>query len=228
MIARTLRLAAALLPLILPGCAVWSFTLGSPRIHDLRFEGIEVTDRRDHPQSWLSRDSPPPQPAPALLVRFSTVHDLARVYADSEHTIGVSLSLCENGKFNEEGLLTRLSGAYTSAGNVMDAPPASPPPPRRADGRVVYSFFPDIVSQAGKYRTGDIPDPGYVSRDLRHDPADLCFRLHGGTMAFTSYTSNTATIPAEAVRAAFARATPPAMPPVIPPAIPPAAPGTTP
>ena len=91
---------------------------------------------------------------------------------------------------------------------------------RQADGRIVYSFFPDIVSQAGKYRTGDIPDPEYVSRDLRHDPADLCFRLRGGTMAFTSYTSSTATIPAEALRAAFARDTPPA--------IPPAAPGTTP
>ena len=58
------------------------------------------------------------------------------------------------------------------------------------------------------------------TRDLRRDPADLCFHLLGGTMAFTSYTSNTAIIPAEALRAAFARDTPPA--------IPPAAPGTTP
>ncbi|ATR20739.1 Hypothetical protein RMHFA_01338 [Roseomonas mucosa] len=220
MIARTLRLAAALLPLTLPGCAVWSFMLGSPRIHDLRFESIEVTDFRDHPEFWSASDRLPSQPMPTLLVRFSTAHDLARVYANGGHTILAAVSLCTDARFDGDRLLTGSRSVRTAAGDVMTAGLDPPPLPRRADGRIVYSFFPDIVSQAGKYRTGDIPDPEYVSRDLRHDPADLCFRLRGGTMAFTSYTSSTATIPAEALRAAFARDTPPA--------IPPAAPGTTP
>ncbi|AWV22738.1 Hypothetical protein RADP37_01338 [Roseomonas mucosa] len=220
MIARTLRLAAALLPLTLPGCAVWSFMLGSPRIHDLRFESIEVTDFRDHPEFWSASDRLPSQPMPTLLVRFSTAHDLARVYANGGHTILAAVSLCTDARFDGDRLLTGSRSVHTAAGDVMTAGLDPAPLARQADGRIVYSFFPDIVSQAGKYRTGDIPDPEYVSRDLRHDPADLCFRLRGGTMAFTSYTSSTATIPAEALRAAFARDTPPA--------IPPAAPGTTP
>ncbi|SUE44535.1 hypothetical protein [Roseomonas gilardii] len=220
MIARTLRLAAALLPLSLPGCAVWSFMLGSPRIHDLRFESIEVTDLRDHPEFWSASDRLPSQPMPTLLVRFSTAHDLARVHANGGHTILAALSLCTEGRFDGDRLLTGSRSVHTAAGDVMTAGLDPAPLPRRADGRIVYSFFPDIVSQAGKYSTGDIPDPRYVTHDLRHDPADLCFRLRGGTMAFTSYTSSTAFIPADALRAAFARATPPA--------IPPAAPGTTP
>ncbi|MHB0704986.1 hypothetical protein ACX4MT_17630 [Roseomonas mucosa] len=220
MIARTLRLAAALLPLTLPGCAVWSFMLGSPRIHDLRFESIEVTDFRDHPEFWSASDRLPSQPMPTLLVRFSTAHDLARVYANGGHTIWAAVSLCTDARFDGDRLLTGSRSVHTAAGDVMTAGLDPAPLARQADGRIVYSFFPDIVSQAGKYRTGDIPDPEYVSRDLRHDPADLCFRLRGGTMAFTSYTSSTAIIPAEALRAAFARDTPPA--------IPPAAPGTTP
>ncbi|WP_145143945.1 hypothetical protein [Roseomonas gilardii] len=212
MIARTLRLAAALLPLTLPGCAVWSFMLGSPRIHDLRFESIEVTDRRDHPESWLSRDSPPPQPAPALLVRFSTAHDLARVFANGGHSVWADISLCTDARFDGDRLLTGIPSVHTAAGDVMTADLDPAPLPRRADGRIVYSFFPDIVSQAEKRTINRKPDPRYVSHDLRRDPADLCFRLRGGTMAFTSYTSNTAIIPADALRAAFARATPPATP----------------
>ena len=86
--------------------------------------------------------------------------------------------------------------------NTLGRPPSQQ---RRADGLIVSYFFPDIVSQAGKYSVGLEPDPRYVTRDLRRDPADLCFHLLGGTMAFTSYTSNTAIIPAEALRAAFAR-----------------------
>ncbi|WP_145143935.1 hypothetical protein [Roseomonas gilardii] len=212
MIARTLRLAAALLPLTLPGCAVWSFMLGSPRIHDLRFESVEVTDLLDHPESWLPRDSPPPQPIPTLLVRFSTAHDLARVYANGGHTVLADISLCTDARFDGDRLLTGSPFVHTAAGDVMTAGLDPAPLPRRADGRIVYSFFPDIVSQAGKYAVGLKPDPRYVTRDLRRDPADLCFHLEGGTMVFTSYTSNTAIIPAEALRAAFARATPPATP----------------
>ena len=220
MIARTLRLAAALLPLTLPGCAVWSFMLGSPRIHDLHFESVEVTDLLSHPESWSAPDRPPSQSIPTLLVRFSTAHDLARVHANGEHTIWAVLSLCTEGSFDGQRLLTGSSSVHTIAGDVMMAGWDPAPLPRRADGRIVYSFFPDIVSDPAKYLIATGPDPRYVSRDLRHDPADLCFRLEGGTMAFTSYTSNTAIIPAEALRAAFARATPPA--------ILPAAPGTTP
>ena len=212
MIARTLRLAAALLPLTLPGCAVWSFMLGSPRIHDIRFESVEVTDRHDHPESWLSRNSPPPQPAPALLVRFSTVHDLARIYANGGHTVGAAVSLCTDGRFDGDRLLTGMSFVSTAAGDVMMAGLDPQPLPRHADGRIVYSIFPDIVSQAGTRTVNLKPDPRYVSRDLRRDPADLCFRLEGGTMAFTSYTSSTAIIPTDTLRAAFARDTPPAQP----------------
>ncbi|WP_145143933.1 hypothetical protein [Roseomonas gilardii] len=220
MIVRTLRLAVALLPLTLPGCAVWSFMLGSPRIHDLRFESVEVTDLLDHPESWSAPDRPPSQPIPTLLVRFSTAHDLARVFANGGHSVGADISLCTDARFDGDRLLTGSPSVRTAAGSVMTAGLDPAPLPRRADGRIVYSFFPDIVSQAEKRTINRKPDPRYVSRDLRRDPADLCFRLRGGTMAFTSYTSNTAIIPAEALRAAFARATPPA--------IPPATPGTTP
>ncbi|PZP42245.1 MAG: hypothetical protein DI601_18815, partial [Azospirillum brasilense] len=158
MIARTLRLAAALLPLTLPGCAVWSFMLGSPRIHDLRFEDVEVTDLRDHPEFWSASDRLPSQPMPSLLVRFSTAHDLARIYANGGHTIWAAVSLCTDARFDEDRLLTGSPSVRTAAGSVMMAGLDPPPLPRRADGRIVYSFFPDIVSQAGKYRTGDIPD----------------------------------------------------------------------
>ena len=154
MIARTLRLAAALLPLTLPGCAVWSFMLGSPRIHDLRFESVEVTDLLDHPESWLPRDSPPPQPAPALLVRFSTAHDLARVFANGGHSVGADISLCTDARFDGDRLLTGSPFVHTAAGSVMMAGLDPAPLLRRADGRIVYSFFPDIVSQAGKYSVG--------------------------------------------------------------------------
>ncbi|ATR20738.1 Hypothetical protein HVPorG_01339 [Roseomonas mucosa] len=200
-----LRLAAALLPLTLPGCAVWSFMLGSPRIHDLRFESIEVTDLRDHPEFWSASDRLPSQPMPTLLVRFSTAHDLAAIYADGGHTIFADLSICTEGRFDENRLLTGDTFVYDEQGYVMNTLGRPPSQQRRADGLIVSYFFPDIVSQAGKYSVGLEPDPRYVTRDLRRDPADLCFHLLGGTMAFTSYTSNTAIIPAEALRAAFAR-----------------------
>ena len=142
---------------------------------------------------------------PTLLVRFSTAHDLAAIYADGGHTIFADLSICTEGRFDENRLLTGDTFVYDEQGYVMNTLGRPPSQQRRADGLIVSYFFPDIVSQAGKYSVGLEPDPRYVTRDLRRDPADLCFHLLGGTMAFTSYTSNTAIIPAEALRAAFAR-----------------------
>jgi hypothetical protein len=117
-------------------------------------------------------------PAPGLLVAFPTADNRRRLLALHGTTIRPGASLCRTERFDPSRM------AFTPG----------------------WTNGPRNAAEAGDDRDEARQDEAGRSRDRRRQPADLCLRLHGGSMTGGTFTSSTIRIPADLIRATLDRA----------------------
>lgn len=186
----------------LSGCA----GLFAPAMTDLRADLVEIVDRRDPNERRLKYwegSSPYLYPgtrvAAALLFRLSSRIEpasIARVYQFSNFFS--EAGFCQDGQFPP--VPDAQSGGYAYYnGDFIDSTVTQTPDP---DGLFrVYVSIPVRAYLTSRDRNA--PRPGPVDYDLRQNPRDICVRLRGNQMTGLRWSSNTAIIPASAIRQAI-------------------------
>ena len=193
-------LGAALLlaaTLLLPGCLLQRTIFGGPHIHDLRFERVALIDLRDRPEMTLF---PRTEPDPTLLVTFSTSIDIGAFQQLYGYNLSPQLGQCQGRAIDPQRRM-RSFREVSDARGILTQRRHDPSP---ASGRRAFWTPLPVTGTAGVSGSAANPDGWFVAHDLRRDPVDVCFALRGGAMWGLGYFhSNTAIIPAAAIRAAF-------------------------
>jgi len=185
--------------LLLPGCLLQRTVFGGPHIHDLRFERVALIDLRERPELAEFR-TPVEDSWPALLVTVSTTTDLGAFDKLYGYNISPIAAQCLGQDFDPQRRLSIFS-QLSDARGILTQRRHDPLP---GTGRRAFWIPFPVTTRQGVSGSSATPDGWFVAHDLRRDPVDVCLALRGGAMWGLGYFhSNTAIIPAAAIRAAF-------------------------
>ena len=164
------------------------------RISDVEFASVEtVFVKGMFPPEEFEWDGYGEAPIQLLKVLFSTKTDISSLAATQEYHITGNASFC--GLRNGNQVRLGPTAIYLNEERVSQRGP------RLQENMKISTVYHTYLPLHRKEETSpSIASPAF---DLKTDPDDICFRVHGGNMLGMTFHSNTVVIPKEAVTEAL-------------------------